>query len=108
VEVIGFIGRLMSGRESPNWTLGPYIVQAILLLVAPVSRPARASKYVVSCDADHGTFLQALFAATIYMAFGRLVTGTGAQSYTLIRHKWITKIFVAGDVLSFFLQAGGM
>jgi hypothetical protein len=49
-----------------------------------------------------------LFAATIYMAFGRLVTGAGAQSYTLIRHKWITKIFVAGDVLSFFLQAGGM
>jgi len=42
------------------------------------------------------------------MAFGRLVTGAGAQSYTLIRHKWITKIFVAGDVLSFFLQAGGM
>ena len=41
------------------------------------------------------------------MAFGRLVTGAGAQSYTLIRHKWITKIFVAGDVLSFFLQAGG-
>jgi hypothetical protein len=42
------------------------------------------------------------------MAFGRLVTGAGAQSYTIIRHKWITKIFVAGDVLSFFLQAGGM
>lgn len=52
--------------------------------------------------------MQALFAATIYMSFGRLVTGAGAQSYTLIRHKWITKIFVAGDVLSFFLQAGGM
>jgi hypothetical protein len=42
------------------------------------------------------------------MAFGRLVTGAGAQIYTIIRHKWITKIFVAGDVLSFFLQAGGM
>jgi hypothetical protein len=38
VEVIGFTGRIMSGRESPNWTLGPYIIQAILLLVAPVSR----------------------------------------------------------------------
>jgi hypothetical protein len=37
VEIIGFIGRIMSGRESPNWTLGPYIIQAILLLVAPVS-----------------------------------------------------------------------
>lgn len=42
------------------------------------------------------------------MGFGRLVIGAGAQSYTLIRHKWITKIFVTGDVLSFFLQAGGM
>jgi len=46
VEVIGFIGRIMSGRESPNWTLGPYIIQAILLLVAPVSRPARVFNIV--------------------------------------------------------------
>jgi hypothetical protein len=41
VEIIGFIGRIMSGRESPNWTLGPYIIQAILLLVAPVSLPGK-------------------------------------------------------------------
>lgn len=64
-----------------------------------------------SCDvrfAD-GAFLilQALFAATIYMEFGRLVTRTDGERYTLIRHEWITKIFVAGDVLSFFLQGGG-
>jgi len=37
VEVVGYIGRFLSGRESPDWTLGPYIIQAILLLVAPVS-----------------------------------------------------------------------
>ncbi|RYC76727.1 hypothetical protein BFJ63_vAg20396, partial [Fusarium oxysporum f. sp. narcissi] len=48
LEVIGYAGRAKSGGESPNWTLGPYIIQAILLLVAP-----------------------ALFAATIYMELGR-------------------------------------
>jgi len=85
LEVAGYFGRAISSKESPNWTLGPYIVQAILLLVAP-----------------------ALFAATIYMEFGRLVTQLGAEQYTVIRHKWITKIFVTGDVLSFFLQGGGM
>jgi hypothetical protein len=42
------------------------------------------------------------------MEFGRLVTRLGAEQYTIIRHKWITKIFVTGDVLSFFLQGGGM
>lgn len=36
VEVIGYIGRAMSGKESPDWTLGPYILQAIFVLVAPV------------------------------------------------------------------------
>jgi hypothetical protein len=41
----------MSGRESPNWTLGPYIIQAILLLVAPVSRLATISNNCL-CDAD--------------------------------------------------------
>ncbi|WKT51449.1 RTA-like protein [Fusarium oxysporum f. sp. vasinfectum] len=34
-EVIGYAARAKSGDESPNWTLGPYIMQAILLLVAP-------------------------------------------------------------------------
>ncbi|KAL1582749.1 hypothetical protein WHR41_08376 [Cladosporium halotolerans] len=84
LEIIGYVGRAISGRQSPDWTLGPYIIQAIFLLVAP-----------------------ALFAATIYMEFGRLVTRTDAESYTVVKHKWITKIFVAGDVLSFVLQGGG-
>jgi len=41
------------------------------------------------------------------MEFGRLVSRTDRENYTLIRHKWITKLFVAADVLSFFLQGGG-
>lgn len=36
VEVVGYVGRAISGHQSPDWTLRPYIIQAIFLLVAPV------------------------------------------------------------------------
>ncbi|RKK08490.1 hypothetical protein BFJ68_g17187 [Fusarium oxysporum] len=83
-EVIGYAARAKSGDESPNWTLGPYIMQAILLLVAP-----------------------ALFAATIYMELGRIIIMTDGEGRALIPKKWMTKIFVTGDILSFILQGGG-
>ena len=67
-----------------HWTLPPYIIQALLILVAP-----------------------ALFAATIYMELGRIVTLVDGDSYTLIRKKWLTKMFVCGDVLSFMVQSAG-
>lgn len=84
VEVIGYAGRAKSGNESPDWTLGPYIIQAILLLVAP-----------------------ALFAATIYMELGRIISVVDGEGHVLIRKEWMTKLFVTGDVLSFILQGGG-
>lgn len=84
MEIIGYAGRAKSGNESPDWTLGPYIIQAILLLVAP-----------------------ALFAATIYMELGRIITVVDGESRVMIRKEWMTKLFVTGDVLSFFLQGGG-
>jgi hypothetical protein len=68
-----------------EWTLGPYIMQSILLLVAP-----------------------ALFAASIYMLLGRIVLLTEGERHSLIRAKWLTKIFVAGDVVSFMTQSAGM
>jgi RTA1 like protein len=49
----------------------------------------------------------ALFAATIYMTLGRIIRATHAESYSIVRVKWITKLFVAGDVLTFFIQGGG-
>lgn len=84
VEMVGYGGRFASGKETPDWTLTPYILQAILLLVAP-----------------------ALFAATIYMELGRIVTLIDGEGHSLIPRKWMTKLFVIGDVLSFFLQGGG-
>jgi len=74
----------MSAHQSPNWTLGPYVMQSTLLLIAP-----------------------ALFAASIYMELGRIIILVHAEQYSLVRVKWLTKIFVTGDVLSFLMQASG-
>jgi hypothetical protein len=60
------------------------VIQAILILVAP-----------------------ALYAASIYMILGRLIRVLHAEPLSLIPVRWMTKLFVIGDVLSFLLQAGG-
>jgi hypothetical protein len=66
-----------------------------------------------------------LFAATLYMTLGRVVLYTlstvndaahshhsvhavvAASSLSLLPPRWTTRIFVAADVVSFFIQAGG-
>ena len=82
VEFVGYIGRAISASDI--WALGPYIVQSLLLLLAP-----------------------ALFAASIYMVLGKIVRFVDGERYSLIPLKWLTKVFVAGDVLSFLLQMAG-
>jgi hypothetical protein len=74
----------MSSKESPNWTLGPYIIQTLFLLLAP-----------------------ALLAASIYMLLGRIILVLRAESHAIMKKKWLTKVFVTGDVLSFLLQGAG-
>lgn len=76
--------RAVSASESPDWTLGPYIAQTLLLLIAP-----------------------ALYAASIYMILGRIILVTDGEAHSLIPKRWLTKIFVAGDVASFLLQGAG-
>ena len=83
-EMIGYIGRILSSTQTPNWTLGPYIIQSIFLLVAP-----------------------ALFAASIYMILGRIIVAIDGERFSLIKKKWLTKIFVMSDVLSFLVLSGG-
>ncbi|KAL4878280.1 RTA1 like protein-domain-containing protein [Aspergillus karnatakaensis] len=83
-EFIGCIGRAISSSETPDWTLGPYIMQSVLMLVAP-----------------------ALFAASIYMYLGRIIMLVRGEKFSVIRVGWMTKIFVAGDILSFLMQASG-
>lgn len=84
MESVGYIGRAIGSNETPNWTLGPFVLQAVLILVAP-----------------------ALMAASLYMLLGRIITLTDGERHAFIKKRFLTKIFVAGDVFSFLLQAGG-
>ncbi|KAH6643427.1 RTA1 like protein-domain-containing protein [Truncatella angustata] len=81
-QVVGYAGRIWS-HYSPT-ALGGFIMQAILILVAP-----------------------ALYAASIYMILGRLVRALRAERLSVVSPRWMTRIFVIGDVISFSLQAGG-
>ncbi|TVY85224.1 Protein RTA1 [Lachnellula suecica] len=81
-EWIGYVGRALA--HSNEHSLGIYILQTLLLLLAP-----------------------ALFAASIYMVLGRLVLLTNSESLAPIRSSRLTKIFVLGDVASFLVQSGG-
>ncbi|KAI8208705.1 Protein RTM1 [Colletotrichum sp. SAR 10_65] len=84
-ELIGYAARAKNTMEEPGcWTLGPYIIQNVLLLIAP-----------------------ALMAASIYMILGRIIMLTDGESHALIKRRWLTKAFVSGDVLSLLLQSSG-
>ncbi|CZR58893.1 related to RTA1 domain protein [Phialocephala subalpina] len=81
-EIIGYGARVVGHYNM--FSLPPYIVQALLILLAPI-----------------------LFAASVYMLLGRLIHATAAEAYCIIRVSWITKIFVGSDILCFLVQALG-
>ncbi|KAH6879848.1 RTA1 like protein-domain-containing protein [Thelonectria olida] len=83
-EAVGYVGRVISSNETPNWTLNPYLVQTLLLLMGPT-----------------------LYAASIYMVLGRLVRSLDAAHHSIIRVNWLTKVFLMGDILSICGQGGG-
>lgn len=47
-----------------------------------------------------------LFAASVYMTLGRIIRSVHAEKHSLVPIKWLTKIFVMGDVVSFLVQGG--
>jgi hypothetical protein len=42
------------------------------------------------------------------MQLGRIISLVNGDPCCIIRKSWLTKIFVCGDILSFFLQGGGV
>ncbi|KAE8166930.1 RTA1 like protein-domain-containing protein [Aspergillus tamarii] len=81
-EVIGLAARAVSHNDLSS--KAPYIVQVLLILLAPI-----------------------IFSASIYMFLGRLIRASGYPQLSFIRINWLTKIFVCGDILCFFVQASG-
>ncbi|CAI6673615.1 AEL_HP2_G0041320.mRNA.1.CDS.1 [Saccharomyces cerevisiae] len=82
MEIVGYIARAVSSSNTKE--IAPYVIQAVLLLIAP-----------------------ALYAATIYMLFGRLLHVMRCESLMIVSSRFGTSFFVFGDVVSFCLQAAG-
>lgn len=77
--MIGFIGRFLAHDNTDR--LLPFILQNSFILLAP-----------------------ALFAASIYIVLGRIIRRVKGEPYSLVPARWLTRMFVSGDVLSFAVQ----
>lgn len=64
--------------------LGSFIVQNLCLLLPP-----------------------ACFSASIYMVLKRTILAVRGSHYSIIPIKWLTRLFVIGDVFTFWVQGGG-
>ena len=47
----------------------------------------------------------AFFAATIYMCLGRIILYVHAEHLSIVKARWLTRLFVGGDVLSIGIQS---
>ncbi|CRL23251.1 RTA1 like protein [Penicillium camemberti] len=81
-QIIGYICRALAHKNKENVPL--YSISTIMILLAPP-----------------------LYAASIYMTLGRLVTHLNAEKLSMVPVKWLTIIFVTGDVVAFLMQAAG-
>lgn len=83
-ETIGYIRRISSAHEAPDFILTPYIIQSTLQLFAP-----------------------ALMSASVYMILGYINVAVKGEARSPIRRKFLTLIFVLGDIWSFLVQSTG-
>lgn len=79
-----FTKRAIAAGQAPDFTVPVYSSHTIFVLVAP-----------------------SVFAASIYMVLGRIMLITDGEQHSIIRGRWLTKIFVVGDVVSFLMQGAG-
>lgn len=78
----GYACRYVSAQDPSK--LMPYVLQSLLIILPP-----------------------SLYAATMYMIYGRIVRLVNSPQASLVRPERVTKIFVTGDVLAFLLQLAG-
>ncbi|KAM6514196.1 hypothetical protein FALCPG4_015354 [Fusarium falciforme] len=84
-EAVGYVGRVLNALEDEGcWTIPPYVIQNMLILLGP-----------------------AFMAASIYMILGRIILLTAGENIALVKRKWLTKTFVTGDVIALCLQSSG-
>ncbi|KAH8199204.1 hypothetical protein TruAng_006610 [Truncatella angustata] len=47
-----------------------------------------------------------LFAASIYMTLQKIINNVRGEKHAIIRPAWLTRLFVAGDILALMIQGG--
>jgi hypothetical protein len=57
---------------------------------------------------DQARLYYPIYMYSIYMGFGRIILLVDGEVHSLVKKKWLTKLFVSGDVLSFLVQSIGM
>lgn len=83
-ESIGYAARAVNAHSAPDYAAIPYVLQSLFILLGP-----------------------SLFAASIYMILGHIISLTDGHSRSIVRGSRLTKIFVSGDVVSFLIQSAG-
>ncbi|CAI7609378.1 unnamed protein product [Penicillium palitans] len=97
--------------KSKCWYFIPFVIGGIFQIIGYICRAASHDNfYGIPLYAMQTLFIllaPPLYAASIYMILGRTVTYLQAEHLSMVPIKWMTKIFVTGDVFSFFLQCAG-
>ncbi|KAJ5088722.1 hypothetical protein N7456_012338 [Penicillium angulare] len=81
-EIIGYGARAVSHFHETSTTI--YAMQSLFILLAPI-----------------------LYAASIYRVLGRVITFLHGEHLSYVSVRWMTRIFVGGDILSFIIQGAG-
>ncbi|KAL4804719.1 RTA1 domain protein [Aspergillus unguis] len=79
-QIIGYSTRIAAHNNTENVPI--YAIHTLLILLAPP-----------------------LYAASMYMALGRLITFLHAETLSLVPVRYLTAVFVTGDVVAFLMQA---
>lgn len=82
VEFVGYAGRAIAYNNIG--VLITYVLQSTLLLITPI-----------------------VFAASLFMNLSRIIRCVNGESYSLIPPRWLTRVFVFGDISSFVIQSRG-
>ena len=98
--------RCTRNKRSPDAELVVWTIHCPNLVPSIATRVLRVSEYIPACACGTHLLIPAS-RASIYMSLGRQIRAMRHEELSLISTKWMTKIFVLGDILSFLTQGAG-
>ncbi|KGO75610.1 RTA-like protein [Penicillium italicum] len=106
-----FSSALRPLTKSRCWYFIPFEIGGIFQIIGYICRATSHDNfYGIPLFAIQTLFILVtppLYAASIYMILGRIVTYLQAKHLSMMPVKWMTETFVTGDFLSFLLQCAG-